>query len=416
MDRDAALARVREIEAEHARLHAEQAALLVRIAGSSPIVEELLVHDPRPGRDEERTIRIADAAREEIAAYLRWSPATAHARIDEARLLAGPLSGTAEALRRGEISPRHVAEITECARRLPGRHARTPHEARVFAAGCAALEARVLPVARRGTVAMTRTAARRAVLAIDAAGEARRRREARCTRDVWVTDELDGLSTLVARLGTEQAHAVLAAVRQQAETSRQHVSATAGEARAAALVDLALRRSRAGDADAKSGGVQVRLDVVVPLDALLGDDGDGHIDLRGAGPLPAGTLADLLDDPTTVVTLRRLVADPATGHLLDVGRRSYAIPDRLRELIVMRDRTCRFFGCGRRADSCQIDHAVAWDDGGRTDRDNLGALCTRHHQLKTHGGWAIIASGADGSCTWRSPSGRRYDHHPPPPF
>ena len=58
---------------------------------------------------------------------------------------------------------------------------------------------------------------------------------------------------------------------------------------------------------------------------------------------------------------------------------------------------------GRRASRCQIDHAEAWEDGGGTDVANLGMLCVRHHQLKTHGGWVLTESAADGSCTWTSP-------------
>jgi hypothetical protein len=121
---------------------------------------------------------------------------------------------------------------------------------------------------------------------------------------------------------------------------------------------------------------------------------------------------DLLADPTVDLTMRRLVVDPVSGTLLDVGRRSYEVPTRLRELIVLRDRTCRFPGCQRRAARCQIDHADAWEDGGATDAANLGALCVRHHQLKTHGGWRLVDSDPAGGCTWISPQGRRYRHPP----
>lgn len=114
-----------------------------------------------------------------------------------------------------------------------------------------------------------------------------------------------------------------------------------------------------------------------------------------------------------VCTLRPVVTD-RDEHVLDVGRRSYTLPATLRRLIVTRDGTCRFPGCGRPANRSQIDHAEAWDDGGASDVANLGALCTRHHQLKTLGGWDIIESRRDGSCTWRSPCGRTYDHDPPP--
>ncbi len=42
--------------------------------------------------------------------------------------------------------------------------------------------------------------------------------------------------------------------------------------------------------------------------------------------------------------------------------------------------------------------------------NNLGALCRRHHQEKTHGGWTIEESANDGSCTFVSPLGRHYPH------
>jgi hypothetical protein len=50
------------------------------------------------------------------------------------------------------------------------------------------------------------------VLAIDAEGEARRRRNARCTRDAWVSDQEDGISLFMAAMATEDAHAVLTAI------------------------------------------------------------------------------------------------------------------------------------------------------------------------------------------------------------
>ena len=418
MDPDLAIARLREVEREMARLHALQAELLVAAASPEPRVAELLVLDPRPGYDDERLGRIADVVREEIACALRWSPSVAQSRIDAARLLCGPLASTHAALASGEITQRHAMELVESAIRLPGRHGRTDDDRREFARRCALLQDRVLHVAVRGTVAQTRAAARRALLAIDADGQARRRREARCTRDVYVIDELDGISTLIARLATEQAHAVMAAVREVASSTLPSatVDHTApGEQRADALSWLVLRARTLGaspDSAAAPGSSTVRLDVVVGLDQLLGDDPSGSVELRGSGSISMGMLCALLDDPETTATMRRLVVDPYSGHLLDVGRRTYEVPRRLRDYIALRDRTCRFPGCGRRADRCQVDHALAWGDGGATSPDNLGALCVRHHQLKTHGDWQILASRPDGSCTWRSPAGRRYEHPP----
>ncbi|MBI1349918.1 MAG: HNH endonuclease, partial [Actinomycetales bacterium] len=129
-------------------------------------------------------------------------------------------------------------------------------------------------------------------------------------------------------------------------------------------------------------------------------------------PVTADTIRDLLADADPSSTLRKLVTD-AAGCIVDAGRARYAISDLQRRLISLRDGTCRFPGCTRPAENCEIDHATAYDSGGRTDLDNLGPLCKHHHQLKTHGGWHITASHRTGHCTWRSPLGRIYHHEPP---
>jgi hypothetical protein len=309
-------------------------------------------------------------------------------------------------------------------------------------------------------VARTRAQANRVVLAIDAAGVQRRRREALATRDVYVADQLDGVSVLIAQMATEHAHAIMAtlnAYAHAADASRQRPDPgepgehlTTGERRVEALTTLIRRGAFApagGDgittdgrltpaepAPAAVAPVRAQLDLVIDLPTLLalrdhtdtsvggrakdsgagaGDGaGGGPVELRGAGAIPAAAVRDLLADPQVAITLRRLVTEPLTGHLLDYGRRSYPIPDRLRDFITARDQTCRFPGCGRRADRCQIDHAIAWHDGGTTSPANLGALCMRHHQLKTHTGWDITTSEPDGSCTWTSPHGRTHQHQP----
>jgi hypothetical protein len=217
---------------------------------------------------------------------------------------------------------------------------------------------------------------------------------------VWTYDDSDGLAILTARLTREQASTVMTTVNAGATAAKAgggYPEFTIGEQRAHALVSLVV-----GAQDAPA--VRAHIDVVMDLPSLL-----ALRDEETPGPV-----RDLLADPDVAVTIRRLVTDPLTGHLLDYGRRTYEIPQRLREFIIARDRTCRFPGCGRRADLSQIDHAIAWDDGGHTNPANLGAVCVRHHQLKTHAGWQITDSKPDGSCIWISPQGRRYDHDPPP--
>ena len=178
-----------------------------------------------------------------------------------------------------------------------------------------------------------------------------------------------------------------------------------GRRRAAALAYLV---SRVGD-DAK---VHASVDVVVDLETLLGFS-DRGAEVGSIGTVPGEVVRRLIvEDPGA--TLRRVIVDPGTGHLLDLGRDRYAVSDRLREFLVTRDRRCRFPGCQRRAANCEIDHALPWDEGGPTTLSNLGALCKRHHQLKTHGGWRIEESESSGECRWVSPGGREYRHPPTP--
>jgi hypothetical protein len=357
VDRDAAAP-----GAEIARLHALQADALVAVASADRVVDEFALIDPVSS--EERRIRIEDAVREEVAAALRWSPSMAQARIDQARLLAGPLDQVREALVAGEISPRHVGVIAEAAGRLPGavdrfrRDVDGQPDARAiaaeaeFAAACEQLERRVLPTACRSTVARTRQATRRAVLAIDADGQRRRHLQARCAREVYVADGEDGISTLVARLSTPDAHAVFALVDAVAhdlgdEPEGCRPRLTIGERRAEALAALVLAR------DGSSAVVQARVDVVVDLPTLLGlAERAGELAGCGAGEVPvsADAIRELIADPRIAVSLRRLVTDPVTGHLLDCDRRSYQVPDALRAFLVARDQTCRFPGCARPAD------------------------------------------------------------------
>ena len=441
---------------------AQQVPVLVAAAAVEPRVDEYRVLIPGPG--EERLFEIRDAIREELSCALRVSASAMQDEIDTARLLAGPLASTWRAWESGQITRRHVAVMAEAVRRLPGSAMHDDTERAVFALACGQFQQRVLPRAIKGTVADTRRAGKAAILAIDGEGQARRREWAKGSRNVWVSPDVDGLSLLVATMATEDALAVMTQINATAH-ARQDAACQVdlrrkdadgapamclGEHRAQALAALVLGRDRApagssvagpgaaasgmagsrvagsrvaGSGAAASGAAPVRAHVNLTIDlaTLLGlrdamDDGiaAGQVDLAGDGPACATVVRDLLANPDCAVTLRRLVTDPITGHLLDYGRRTYAIPQPLRDYITARDKTCRFPGCNRRADHCQIDHAHPWNDGGHTSPANLGALCTRHHQLKTHAGWDITDSRPDGSCTWTSPQGRRYDHHPPP--
>ena len=116
----------------------------------------------------------------------------------------------------------------------------------------------------------------------------------------------------------------------------------------------------------------------------------------------------------------RITIKPVIDLNTDLSTTGYAIPDRIREQVILRDRTCVFPWCTRPARRCDIDHVVEFDhdadtDGrpqpGPTTTSNLAALCRFHHRLKTHSAWRYQTT-APGVFEWTSPHGHRYrrDH------
>ena len=399
-----------------------------------------------------RRLTIDDPAREEIALALRWSPAHAHARITTARRLATLLPGTAAALAAGDIDGLRARILADHAGRLVDSlpeaadpTAVDPDPALVAVARdlTGQFEDRVLPQARRRTAGRIRSSCERAVCAIDPEGATARASRARRGRDVGISPLPDGQALWWARLDAASAIACSRRVQSLADDMRRQWQPgpageaaggeplMAGEWRAEAFAAMLLGSGTGSGTGCVSGGPRVevddvaspvpvpgggsfraQVDVVIDLPTLLGL-ADDPAELVGYGPLPAATARELIAIADEA-TWRRLVTDPVTGHLLDVGRRRYEVPDSLRRQLVRRDVTCRFPGCSRAADAVgvDLDHAVPWREGGRTDRANLGALCRRHHRLKTHAGWRITGSRDDGSCTWISPNGLSHQRQP----
>jgi len=105
---------------------------------------------------------------------------------------------------------------------------------------------------------------------------------------------------------------------------------------------------------------------------------------------------------------RRVLTDPATGTVLDLGHHRVPTPA-LARLVRHRQNRCLFPGCGMPAARADIDHTVAHADGGRTALDNLGTLCRHHHRAKhiAAAGWRLEQP-TPGVFRWTSPAGRTY--------
>ena len=90
---------------------------------------------------------------------------------------------------------------------------------------------------------------------------------------------------------------------------------------------------------------------------------------------------------------------------------SYRPPASVQPLIKVRQRTCGFPGCRRPAKSCDLDHTIPYEQGGRTCECNLATLCRRHHGAKQARGWRLDQP-EPGILVWSLPHGRTYRTEP----
>lgn len=147
--------------------------------------------------------------------------------------------------------------------------------------------------------------------------------------------------------------------------------------------------------------------VTVPVLTLLGLE-DAPADLEGYGPIDAETARGLAAQASSFT---RLLTHPVSSTVLDVDRTTYRPPADLARWLRVRDETCRFPGCNRRASRCELDHTEDWAHDGRTAFDNLAHLCPHHHHLKHETSWSVRHL-EHGALEWRSPSGRRHVTEP----
>jgi hypothetical protein len=91
----------------------------------------------------------------------------------------------------------------------------------------------------------------------------------------------------------------------------------------------------------------------------------------------------------------------------DHAETGYRPSRKLRHLVRARNARCTAPGCGRPAVRCDLDHTVAWDDGGLTCECDLAPLCRHHHRCKQAQGW-LLEQPEPGVLVWRTPAGRSY--------
>jgi hypothetical protein len=339
---------------------------------------------------------LTDWASEEVATALHQSSGTAAFHTRQATALVERLPATLEAWEAGLLDQRRVSVVTEATVNLSAEHA-------------AAVEARVLPKAPSQTAAQLRAAVKRAIIAVDRAGAEQRHQAARKGRRVAVNPEEDGMASLWALLPAPDAVAAFEWLTRLARGCGADDPRTMDERRADLTADLLSGRLRNTDqvlpAPVHPGKPLVQ--VLMPMTALFGLT-DDPCELLGYGPITA----EMAREIAATATWRRLLFDPASGALLDHGRTTYSPPVALADFVKARDVYCRFPGCGHKAVNGELDHLVAYADGGSTSDINLAGFCVRHHHLKhAGGGWQVRAL-PDGGLEWTTPTGHRHVTRP----
>jgi len=121
--------------------------------------------------------------------------------------------------------------------------------------------------------------------------------------------------------------------------------------------------------------------------------------IPGFGVVPNPLIAALIAGGAEVRPVKAPAIDPADG---------YRIRTADREFVQARDLLCRMPGCDRPIHETDLDHTIAWGDGGPTHGSNLKGYCRHHHLIKTfRDGWSDVQN-PDGTIMITTPTGHTY--------
>lgn len=363
-------------------------------------------------------------AADEVAMALQLAPGTAGARIGDSTRFEAVLRPTLDLLAAGRLDHSRARLVAT-------------QLAVVDSAVAIAVQARVLPAAPGQTWGQLRASLRRAILAVDHDGAADRHRRAVRTRRVDLFPDDDGMATLWARLTAVDAASCFTWTTRLARglqpvapgPALDDDSGPAGDGSGVGVCGVPVHgrppRRRAGrpahrappDPRPRRRTDRSRLSGRRRPAARAGRRAarHGHRGGRRAGRAqrirPRARPPRPGDRRRPPLHVAAALTDPESGVVLDHGRTTYRPPAGLADLVRARDGTCHHPACRRTAAACELDHVVAWRDGGPTGEANLVALCPRHHLLKEGPGWQVVLH-ADRTLEWVTPTGHRYRSRP----
>jgi hypothetical protein len=396
-----------EIHRQQAVLDARKARLLARSAAYADAFADATVPAIFPPAERQALSRRSTCAA--LAMATRIPERTIQRATNDAERLVNDAPAVLASLEAGRISARHAQVITDQLSDVP-------------AAGRAVFLEQVLVVAERTTVAGLRTSARVLRERLHPESITTRATRSEADRRVEFEPAADGMAWVHLFTTAPIAQGIIERVETAATESRNAGdNRTCAQLQADALAALALTGVTPDDVMTSPvlphpSEVQehTKPTVQITVQALsMAGVSDAPATLDGYGPIDPETAARIA---VNAPSFTRILVQPETGAVLSVGRKQYRVPADLQRAVRLRDGTCRAPGCGRRARACDLDHSVAWEDGGTTDVGNLACLCRHHHRMKHLPGWNLDHK-PGGVLEWTTPDGKRHHTEPDPaPF
>jgi len=396
-----------EIHRQQADLDSRKARLLARSAAYADAFADVTVPAIFPPAERQALSRRSTCAA--LAMATRTPERTVQRATNDAERLVNDAPAVLASLEAGRISARHAQTIIDQLSDVP-------------TAGRAAFLAEVLPVAEESTNANLRRRAR--VLRERLHPESITARAVRSEADRRVEFEpaADGMAWVHLFTTAPIAQGIIERVEAAAAESRAAGDTrTCAQLQADALAALALTGVTPEDVMSSlvlphpievQEHIKPTVQITVPALSMAGVS-DAPATLDGYGPIDPETATRIA---VNAPSFTRILVQPETGAVLSVGRNQYRVPADLQRAVRLRDGTCRAPGCGRRARACDLDHSVAWEDGGTTDVGNLACLCRHHHRMKHLPGWNL-EHGPGGVLDWTTPDGKHHRTEPDPaPF
>lgn len=389
-----------------AAMHAREQRLLARLEGIA--FQSVAAKENENTDSREMAWRSMVA---EVSVVTQLADRTVQTMMGNATRLVELLPATLEALETGRISIAHARVILEHASGIEGE-------------ACSEFERIMIERAETTTPGKLASSAKVVAARLRAGTFEERHVSARDARSVVVRDLDDGMSELLHVLPTPLAAAIFHRLTRQAKAvAATGDPRTRDQLRSDLAVDLLLTGEPAMGEDAPhtaAEGIRAEISVTIPALALLGLSNESAT-LSGRGPIDLHTAMRLA---ANVPEFTRVLTDPVTDMVIAAD--TYRLSASLRRFLAARDRHCQFPTCNSDARWCDIDHTVAWEDGGKSVPENLAHLCRGHHTLKHNSRWKVRQS-APGVLEWTTPRGQivtgfeppgpRFTHDDsPPPF